>query len=212
MTLSPGQTVDFDPATARPAPYRGASAEIFRWACRLYLRLAGWRRQGDWPDYPKAVLCAAPHTSNWDGIYMLAAAGAWRAPIAWMGKQSLTTGPFGSLVIWAGCVPIDRAASNDVVRSMAGAFAARERMLLLIPPEGTRGRAARWKSGFYHIADLAEIPIIFTVLDYKTRTMRLAGAMRPSGDYDADYPDIQRHYADAVGKHPDRFALDGKTG
>ena len=208
MPLVPGVSIDFDGASARPAPYRGLVAEAFRAACRLYLSLTGWTLKGDWPAYPKAVLCAAPHTSNWDGIHMLAAAGAYRARIAWMGKASLTSGPFGGLVKWAGCVPIDRSASHDVVGSMARAFAVVDRMMLLIPPEGTRGRAERWKSGFYRIAAEAGVPIVFTVLDYGDRTIRLSGAMLPSGDYEADFPVIQRHYAEAVGKYPDKFTVD----
>ncbi len=207
MPLIPGVSVDFDPATARPAPYRGLAGEALRAVCRLWLGLTGWTLQGDWPDYPKAVICAAPHTSNWDGIYMLAAAAVWRARIAWMGKASLTRGPFGGLVKWLGCVPVDRSASHDMVQSMAAAFAATDRMLLLIPPEGTRGKADRWKSGFYRIAAEAGVPIVFSVLDYRTRTMRISGALLPCGDYEADFPQIQRHYAAAVGKYPDKFVI-----
>lgn len=200
-----GRSTDFSPASARPAAYRGAFPEVWRWLCRAYLGAMGWKMQGDWPPYPKAVLCAAPHTSNWDGVNMLAAAGAYRAGIAWMGKASLTTGPFGPLVKWLGCVPIERSASHDMVKAMAEAFAARSRMLLLIPPEGTRGRTARWRSGFYFIAHEAKVPIVFTVLDYGTKTIRISGALVPSGDYEVDLPEIQRHYATAVGKHAENF-------
>lgn len=184
----------------RPARYRGIGAEVLRWLCVVFLRLSGWKVRGDWPPLAKAVLLAAPHTSNWDGIYMLAAAGYFRVALRWMGKKSLTTGPFGRVVLWLGCVPIDRDASHDVVRAMADAFAAVDEMILAVPPEGTRSLTREWKTGFYHIAVLAQVPIILTVLDYGTRTIRIAGVFHPTGDYTADIDAIRAPYRDAVGK------------
>jgi 1-acyl-sn-glycerol-3-phosphate acyltransferase len=169
------------------------------------LALAGWTVRGDWPSLRKAVLVAAPHTSNWDALYMLAAAGYYRIGLKWMGKQSLTRGPFGWLIRALGCVPIDRSASNDMVQAMKLAFAARDAMLLAVPPEGTRGLARVWKSGFYHIARAAGVPIILTVLDYGTRTISVAAVFHPTGDYDADIVAIRAYYRDAVGKHPAKF-------
>ncbi len=79
----------FDPATARPAPFCGLSSEIWRLLCTAYLKLAGWTIEGDWPsDLPKMVLIAAPHTSNWDGVNMLAAAGYYRVPLKWMERRN----------------------------------------------------------------------------------------------------------------------------
>lgn len=186
--------------TARPGPYRGIGGELFRWLCRVYLRLSGWTMDGDWPPLRKAVLLAAPHTSNWDGINMLAAAGYYRVTLRWMGKKSLTTGPFGRVILWLGCVPIDRAASHDVVKAMRDAFAAQDSMILAIPPEGTRSLTHEWKTGFYHIACEADVPIILTVLDYGTKTIRIAGLFHPTGDYAADRDAIRAPYRTAVGK------------
>jgi len=191
-----------DPSTARPAPSKGPFSEFVRACCIVYLKLTGWRMQGDWPAIEKMVLVAAPHTSNWDGLNMLAAAGYYRIRLRWMGKKSLTQGPFGWLIKALGCVPIDRTASNDVVKAMAEAFAAENRMVLAIPPEGTRSRVSEWKSGFYHIAVAANAPIVLSVLDYKRKTMSIAAVVYPGGDYDTDLPVIRAYYADAVGKHP----------
>jgi 1-acyl-sn-glycerol-3-phosphate acyltransferase len=154
----------------------------------------------------KAVLVAAPHTSNWDGLNMLATAGYYRVKLAWMGKKSLTQGPFGWVLKAMGCVPIDRSQSNDVVNVMREAFAARDRMILAIPPEGTRSLAREWKSGFYHIAHGAGVPLVISVLDYGTKCVSLAAVIEPSGDYDADLALIRAHYATAKGKHAAQFA------
>lgn len=162
--------------------------------------------QGDWPrDIRKMVLLAAPHTSNWDGINMLAAAGYYRVKLAWMGKKSLTTGPLGGVVKWLGCVPIDRSASHDVVAQMSEAFGGVDSLVLAIPPEGTRKYTDTWRTGFYHIAVAAKVPIVLSVLDYGTKTIRLAGIVHPTGDYDADLPLIQTSYAAAEGRAPENF-------
>lgn len=200
--------VRFYPQTsARPAPPRGVGAELYRLAGHLWLALLGWKRVGDWPAHARFVLLAAPHTSNWDGLHMLAAAGAWRARLKWMGKASLVQGPFGFLVRWAGCVPIQRDAAGDVVPAMVTAFATEPALVLAIPPEGTRGAVGRWKTGFYRIAQEADVPIVFSILDYGTRTVRLAGELTPSGDFAADWPLIRQVYEGAEGKHRGRFQL-----
>jgi len=191
----------FDGRSARPRRYRGAGAELFRWLSVGWLRLNGWSLHGDWPDYPKMVLVAAPHTSNWDGLHMLAAAGYYRVRLRWMGKASLVRGPFGGLVRWAGCVPIDRSRSNDMVAEMAQAFAASDEMVLAVPPEGTRSLTRAWKSGFYHIAVSAGVPLVFSVLDYGRKRISISGSLVPTGDYDADMVLIAAHYANAQGKH-----------
>jgi 1-acyl-sn-glycerol-3-phosphate acyltransferase len=192
-------------ARARPAPSTGPLADVTRFVCAIYLRLAGWKVRGDWPNLRKAVLVAAPHTSSWDGLNMLATAGFYRVRLRWMGKRSLTKGPFGWLMTSLGCVPIDRSSANDVVRAMAEAFAAEEHMILAVPPEGTRSAVREWKTGFYHIARAAGVPLILSVLDYGTKTVSLAGVVTPSGDYEADLPVIRSHYANAVGLRPDKF-------
>lgn len=195
-----------DGSTARPARPNGAFAELSRWVCTAFLRFGGWKMRGDWPGLEKAVLLAAPHTSNWDGLNMLAAAGYYRIKLRWMGKKSLTQGPFGGLIKWLGCVPVDRGANKDMVKSMTEAFAAEARLILAISPEGTRTLTHEWKSGFYHIARSAGVPILLSVLDYGTRSISLAAVVTPSGDYEADLALIQSYYRDAVGKRPGQFA------
>jgi 1-acyl-sn-glycerol-3-phosphate acyltransferase len=195
-----------DPSSARIAPFRGIGSEIVRWICNGFLAFGGWRREGDWPAFDKLVVVAAPHTSNWDGLNMLAIAGAYRVKLSFMGKKSLTTGPFGWVMLWLGCVPVDRSKSQDLVQSMAATFAEKKRMALAIPPEGTRSLVHEWKSGFYHIARAADVPILVTVLDYAKRTIRLAAVMHASGDYESDLAAIKGCYTGAQGKKPAQFS------
>jgi len=191
--------------TAKPSKGGGLLAPFSRLICGAYLRLGGWKMIGDWPDLPKAVLLAAPHTSNWDGFNMLAAAGWYRIDLKWMGKKELTTGPLGGLVRAAGCVPVDRDGRNDMVTQMAEAFGQTDNMILAISPEGTRAKTPGWRSGFYHIAHKAGVPVIFSVLDYGTRTIRISGFLFPSGDYEADLVTIRSHYQTARGKINEQY-------
>ncbi len=207
MTEPQGWHVTFDPATARPAPYRGLGFELLRWICLAYLKITGWKCFGDWPRYPKAVMLAAPHTSNWDAVNMLAVAFYYRVRLRWMGKMSLVRWPFGTLVRWAGCIPVDRSKHNDMVGSMVAAFAATEEMILAIAPEGTRSLNPEWKSGFYQIARLARVPIVLAVPDYPTRTCTISGALFPSGDYTSDLALMKEHYRHARGKHVAQFSV-----
>ena len=193
----------------RSTPYRGVWSEIVRGVSWLYLKATGWHVASDWPPAPKTVIVAAPHTSNWDGLTMLAVAGWYRVKLSWMGKAALVKGPFGWLVKRAGCVPVDRAGSHDVVEQMRLAFAQQDTMHLAVAPEGTRKANPDWKTGFYHIARSAGVPLIMSVLDYKTRIVRLDGPMALSGDMQADMARVIDSYRFAEGKFPERFVLPG---
>ena len=171
----------------------------------LYLKATGWHIADDWPDLKKAVVVAAPHTSNWDGLTMLAVAGWYRSKLSWMGKASLVTGPLGSLMRRAGCVPVDRKSSNDVVEQMAEAFATRDSLVLAVAPEGTRDANAKWKSGFYHIAHAADVPLVMAVLDYKTRILGVTQPFKTTGNYGVDMRTILGYYDGVEGKKPEKF-------
>lgn len=192
------------PPEVRPAPPRGGVSEMVRWICGTYLKLSGWTVRGEWPALDKAVAIVAPHTSNWDGPILLAAAGYFRVKPKWLAKASLGTGPFAGLLRRLGCIPIDRSAGKDVVRTVSEVFRAHDRMVLGLAPEGTRSLTPEWKSGFYHIACAAGVPIIVGVIDYRTRTVSIPVVFHPTGDYAADLVRIQSHYRDAIGKKPDQ--------
>ncbi len=188
------------------APYAGVFSEIIRGLSWVYLRAIGWRIGSDWPSHvPKSVIVAAPHTSNWDGLTMVAVAGWYRVKLNWMGKAALVRGPLGWLVKRSGCIPVERSSSNDYVEQMRLAFAERDSMHLAVAPEGTREANANWKTGFYHIARSAGVPLLMAVLDYKTRVLRLEGPLPTTGDAAADMRKVLNYYAEADGKYSERF-------
>ncbi len=170
------------------------------------LRAVGWREDGPPPQRERYVLIAAPHTSNWDLPITLALSFAYDVPIRWMGKHTLFRGPAGLVFRALGGVPIIRHERRNMVQQMIDLFAERDQLVLMVPSEGTRSRVDRWKSGFYRIAEGADVPIVLGFLDYEGKRGGFGEAFIPSGDVRADMDVIRTFYADKVGKHPDKFA------
>ena len=172
---------------------------------RSFLRLTGWDIEGERPAESKFVLIAAPHTSNWDLAYLLAMAVLYDVRISWMGKHVLFRPPHGWLLRRLGGIPVRRDRSNNLVQQMAQAFAERDELALVIPAEGTRSYVAHWKSGFYHIAREAGVPIVMSYLDFSRKRGGFGPSLHPSDDLRADMDEIRAFYADKVGKHPELF-------
>lgn len=174
-----------------------------RWLARLILRLIGWRMVGEIPG-PRAVLIAAPHTSNWD--FPLAILAFWALDIdaRWVGKHTLFRRPFGGLMRLLGGIPLDRERTSDFVRATVELFEGEEALVLAIAPEGTRSRTQRWRSGFYWIAHGAGVPIALGFLDYGRRVGGIGGSLFPSGDVKADMERIRAFYADKTARHPEK--------
>lgn len=172
---------------------------LLRFASSLGLRAAGWRVTGTPPTEKKFVLCGAPHTSNWDFPLMLMVMLKLGMDVHWMGKDSLFRFPFGGLMRWLGGIPIDRSRSNNTVAQMIEVYNKASDLMVLIPPEGTRSRVQRWKTGFYHIAYGAQVPIQLGFLDARTRTAGFGPLFWPSGDIERELPQIQTFFADKQG-------------
>lgn len=172
-----------------------------------WLDLAGWTIEGSVPDVKKMVLIAAPHTSNWDLVYALAGAAVLGMPIHWMGKHTLFRGPLGIAFRALGGIPVERKQHHALVQELVDEFARRERFVLLVPPEGTRKAVKYWKSGFYHIARLAGVPIALGVMDYRNKRVGLGPLVWPTGDVKSDMDKIRAFYADKQGRHPTQFMV-----
>ena len=176
--------------------------------CRIILFCIGWKARGKAPDVPKYVMIAAPHTSNWDFFYTLLIAFQLKVQVYAMGKKSLTTGHFGFIMKWLGIIPIDRSKSNNIVGFTIEQFNGHEKLIVIVPPSGTRNKVAYWKTGFYHIAHGAGVPICLGFIDYGRKTGGIGPLIYPTGDIDADMKEIRRFYLDIRGKYPEKQILD----
>lgn len=174
------------------------------WLGKRWLDLFGWRLVTETPKVDSFVFIAAPHTSSWDLPFMLATSYATRIPISWLGKQELFRPPFGWLLRWLGGIPVNRGARSDQVGRAVAAFADNPGLVLAIPAEGTRHGGGRWRSGFYHIAVGARVPIGLGYLDYARKTCGVGGFVTPTGDVRADMTRIRGFYSDVRGKYPEK--------
>lgn len=168
-------------------------------------RALGWRVEGSAPLLDKYVLIAAPHTSNWDLLFMLAAGAQLRVRTAWMGKHTLFRWPLGSLLRALGGIPVDRSRPNEAVMRTGAAIRRAERIVVAIPPEGTRKRTEYWKSGFYHIAQSAQVPIVLTYLDYGRKCAGFGPVLDSSLPVKVLMAEAREFYRTITPKHPDRF-------
>lgn len=204
-----GAAPSVDPATPlffRMLPSVGvsvprSSGRIGAAVGRFALKVLRWKVDGDIADQPKFVAIVAPHTSNWDFVVGLAARYALRLDASWLGKHTLFRPPFGWIMRRWGGIAVDRAASHDVVSQTVAAFSSRPRVFLVITPEGTRKQVSRWKTGFWHIAKGAGVPILPIVFDWRDRTIRIHPPFTPGTDVDRDVAELQQMYAGASGRN-----------
>jgi 1-acyl-sn-glycerol-3-phosphate acyltransferase len=180
---------------------------LLRAGSRVFLKIAGWRIEGALPPgVHKCVLIAAPHTSNWDLPYTLMTAFVLRLHPYWMGKASIFKPPFGPLMRWLGGIAVDRAQSTNLVAASVEALKAADGPVqLIVPPEGTRSKVTRWKTGFYYIAVGAEVPVLLAYMDYAEKRAGLGPVFTPTGDVDRDMEAIKAFYAPFKGKYPRQF-------
>ena len=180
---------------------------FFKWVSITCLKLSGWTIEGRLPaDTHKCVFIAAPHTSNWDLPMTLMVAFALELRPRWMGKASIFNWPFGGLMRWLGGIAVDRSKSNNLVESSAQAIRdATEPLQLIVPPEGTRSKTRHWKTGFYYIAQSAQVPIIMAYMDYSTKRSGMGPLFEPTGDIEADMARIKAFYQPFKGKNADQF-------
>jgi 1-acyl-sn-glycerol-3-phosphate acyltransferase len=177
-----------------------------RLAARIFLAIAGWKLAGEAPSVKQRyVLIAAPHTSNWDLPYLIAFALLCGLHISFMAKHSLFKPPFGWFMRLLGGIPVVRHRRGNLVDEIAEWFSERDELVLVVPAEGTRSRTEYWKSGFYHIARTARVPIVCSYLDYEKRLGGFGPVIVPSGDIRKDMDEIRSFYAEKVGAYPELF-------
>ena len=179
---------------------------LFTLIARLGLFLSGWKVEGKKPKAPRFILVAAPHTSNLDFFYGIAIGLCTGVHCYWMGKSSLFWGPFGPIMRWLGGIAVDRTKPKSMVKQTVCAFKGNKQLRLVICPEGTRAKGDRWRTGFYHVAKNANIPIVLGYLDFKRKVGGFGPIVKPTNNMEKDLCEIQAFYESVTGKHPERFS------
>ena len=171
-----------------------------------FIAIVGWKAKSDIDIHllpKKFVAILAPHTSNWDLIFITGVIFALGLKFNWFGKKEAFRWPLGGLFKRLGGIPIERATRQNMVEQTAALIRARDRVIIGIAPEGTRSNSKYWKTGFYHIAHQAGVPIAFGFLDYRRKAGGIGSLMETTGKIEEDLQVIRDYYKDVTAKFPE---------
>lgn len=185
---------------------------------RQILKALGWTIAGEeLKNHRRCVALAAPHTSNWDFYYTLSAFRELGLPMRFTIKDDWMKFPYGLVMEPLGGIAIDRSPRKEgeerpsMVEAMVRLFEDPEfELALVVTPEGTRSRSPQWKSGFYHVATQAKVPILLCYLDYAKKEAGVGKVLYPSGNFESDMRGIMEFYQHITPKHPERFTIDAR--
>ena len=171
---------------------------------RLLLRLGGWTAIGGIPDVRKAVIIAAPHTSNWDGYWALVYKVSVGLDVKFFVKESMFWFPLNILLKGLGAIPLNRGRAGTAVKQAVDLLNDNKRFFFGLAPEGTRSKTPGWKSGFYRIAESAGVPVILAFFDYPNRRLGLGPMLTLTGDKEVDLAICRSFYESVQGRWPDK--------
>ncbi len=163
----------------------------------------GWKVTGPYPrDIKKKILVAAPHTSNWDFPLGVMVRSIIRDDVKYIGKASLFKPPLGWILKPMGGIPVDRSRSNNFVEAVVQKFDSTDKLSVLFAAEGSRKKVERFRTGFYHIARMAKIPIVPAILDYEKKEFRFDELIWPTDNVEADLERIEQLFKGVRGYYP----------
>jgi len=182
---------------------------------KLAYKLFGWRVTHFLSDdIKRCVIIVAPHTSNWDFIFGMGTVKIMKLNQRFVIKKEWMRFPFSLLMKSLGAVPIDRnknkapGEKSSTVDAMVDLFSTHDELRLVITPEGTRSKVTKWKTGFYYVAQKANVPIALAFINYETKTCGIDKVLYPTGDYQKDMKQIMDFYKNMKGKNPENFSVD----
>ncbi|WP_318312532.1 1-acyl-sn-glycerol-3-phosphate acyltransferase [Flagellimonas crocea] len=169
----------------------------------VYFRLLGWKLNGNFPDLDKCVVIVVPHTHWIDFFLGLLIRKVINKEINYIGKKSLFKPPFGWFFRWTGGAPVDRSKSSNTVDNIVRIFDSRKIFRLALAPEGTRKKVTELRSGFYHIAKKANVPIVMVAFDFGKKEIKIGPTFFPSDNQTKDFQVIRDFYTGVLGKVPE---------
>ena len=200
-TVSPSQI---------PQVFRAYRPRFIQFLARLLLKIFGWKVDGTIPEMKKnenLVLIAAPHTSNWDGIFGFAAILGLDVKISYFGKYTLFKKPLlGRFLKYMGGIPVNKnKPGSGLVKEAIENIEKLKGTLIAMAPEGTRSKTERWRTGFLRIAEAVDAKIFVADFDFKTKRIVLDKFFQPSDDMQKDLENLKIYYQQFTGKIPENF-------
>lgn len=185
------------------------------WIFKMIFKIKGWKLKTEMiKDYPQSVTIAAPHTSNWDLIIALAAFDLMNLKVKFTVKKEWFRFPFKKIMHNFGGIAIDRTPKTQgeqrlsIVEAMANLFKEHKELHIMVTPEGTRSLRKEWRTGFYHTARLAGVPILCGYLDYEKKIAGIGKIIHPSDNMEADLRAIMDFYKNITPKFPEKYSTD----
>jgi len=175
---------------------------MLRWFLKLIYYWIGWKIRGQY-THQKCIIIVAPHTSNWDFVLGAVVRSICSINANFLGKKELFKFPLGIFLRYIGGYPVDRSSSHSMVDSIVDIFNKEEHFALAIAPEGTRKYVPKWKTGFYHIAQKAQVPIVMLGFDYELKIVEFREPFYPSDNMENDMEEIMSYFRGFTGKHPE---------
>ncbi|MCI8997956.1 MAG: acyltransferase [Muribaculaceae bacterium] len=175
---------------------------------RFILKLFGWKVLCSVPDYPKCIICVAPHTSNWDFVLGKFAYWSVGRQAGFLMKETWFFFPMKYLLRAFGGIPVPRKRGSSLSETIIRKFNSTERMTLAITPEGTRSRVTEWRTGFLHIAYEAHLPIVLGAIDAENKLIHLQESYIPTGNISTDMRAIKNYYKQFKGIKPENFSAE----
>ena len=180
----------------------GDTPAMLRWIAKRILSIAGWTAVGEPPTVRKAVFIAAPHTSNWDGFWLLVYKIALGVDVRFLAKHTLFWWPLGPLLRALGAIPIDRGDAVAIVPNLIRTFEKETQIYLALAPEGTRQWMPYWKSGFHRIAQAANVPVILAFIDYNKKRIGIGKSLPLDLSLDDTLIALREFYTPFRGRRP----------
>lgn len=191
-------------------------ANLFvRFLGRSIIKFSGWKvDQHLKEDFKRCVMIGAPHTSNWDFPITMAAFEVMEIPLRFTIKKEWMRPPLGWIMKGLGAIPIDRSPKDarsqplSTVDAMVRLFENQKELAVLVTPEGSRSLKENWRTGFYHVAKQAGVPIALGYLDWGKKTAGIGKVIWPSDDMEKDMQTIMRFYQGIQPRFPEKFSVD----
>ena len=193
-----------------PQVFRAYRPRFIQFLARLLLKIFGWKVDGTIPEMKEnenLVLIAAPHTSNWDGIFGFAAILGLDVKISYFGKYTLFKKPLlGRFLRYMGGIPVNKnKPGSGLVKEAIANIEKLKGSLIAMAPEGTRAKTEKWRTGFLRIAEAVDAKIFVAAFDFKTKRIVLDKFFQPSDDMQRDLEDLKIYYKQFTAKIPENF-------
>lgn len=170
----------------------------------MLLKIWGFTWEGPNPEViPKKVFAVYPHTSNWDFPLGILMKFGMPLNVNYVGKSSLFKWPYGFIFRKLGGIPVERSKRTNFVDMMVSQYHQYDNLAFALAPEGTRKKVTKFKTGFYYIAHLADVPLILVKFDFGRKVVEFSEPLKTTGNYEKDMLKIIDYFKGTLGRIPE---------